>query len=80
LLLKAIEGLRKAHLSSKTPTKPSYNKQQGGGNSKSTQHTYLAVASTRLPNPSLVIDLAHLELTAESWPSLEFIYNTVLDN
>jgi hypothetical protein len=34
-LSKAIEGLKKAHPPSKNPTKPSCNKHQGRGNSKS---------------------------------------------
>jgi hypothetical protein len=38
---------------------------------------YLAIARARLPNPSLVVNLAHLEVADENWPKLEIICHTL---
>ena len=76
-LSKAIENLKRDNPPSKIPTKPSRNKQQSGERSKHAQHTYSAVAGSRPPNPSLVVDLAHLDLPAESRPRPEYICDTL---
>jgi hypothetical protein len=43
----------------------------GKGNSNNTAKLYLAAVGSRPPNPSLMVDLAGLELTAEDQPRPE---------
>ena len=77
LLSKAVERLSKGNAPSKNPTTSSRKKQKAGENAKQPQRTYSAVAGSRPPNPSLVVDLAHLSLPAEGRPRPELICETL---
>ena len=77
LLSKAVERLSKGNSSSKSPATSSRQKQKKGENAKQPQRTYSAVAGSRPPNPSLVVDLAHLCLPGESRPRPELICETL---
>jgi len=50
---------------------------RGAGPSTTASKKYLAIAGTRPPNPSLVVDLAHLKITDENWPKPEDICQTL---
>jgi hypothetical protein len=45
----------------------------GKGLSNTPTEKYSAIAGTRPPNPSLVVDLAHLKLADEDWPKPEIV-------
>ena len=62
LLSKAVDHLSKGNTPSKNPNTSS-RKQKSGEITKQPQRTYSAVARSRPPNPSLVVDLAHLHLS-----------------
>ena len=76
-LSKAVDRLSKGNNPSKNPPSTPCKKQKGGENSKQPQRTYLAVARSRPPNPSLVVDLAHLSLPVEGQPRPELICKTL---
>jgi hypothetical protein len=73
-LTKAIEDIQKkvAPPSPKNQLDPTATK-CGKGNLNSTAKLYSAVAGSRPPNPSLVVDLAGLEIAAEDRPRPEII-------
>src|SRR6266705_2586045 len=48
-------------------------KQKGGENKQQPQRTYSAAAGSRPPNPSLVVDLAHMDFPDGSRPRPEII-------
>src|SRR5260221_312738 len=50
-----------------------HKKQKGGENKQQPQCTYSAAAGSRPPNPSLVVDLAHMDFPDGSWPRPEII-------
>ena len=77
LLSKAVDRLSKGNSPSKSPATSSRKKQKAGENAKQPQRTYSAVAGSRPPNPSLVVDLAHLSLPVESRPRPELICETL---
>ena len=77
LLSKAVDRLSKGNTPSKNPNTSSRKKQKSGKITKQPQRTYSAVAGSRPPNPSLVVDLAHLSLPAEGWPQPELICETL---
>ena len=77
LLSKAVDRLSKGNTPSKNPTTSSRKKQKSGEITKTPQCTYSAVAGSRPPNPSLVVDLAHLSLPAEGRPWPELICETL---
>ena len=72
-LSKAVECLTKGNPPSKNPAHSSRKKQKSGENTQHPYHTYLAVAGSRPPNPSLVVDLAHREFPDGSRPQPELI-------
>ena len=73
-LTKAIEDIQKkvAPPSPKNQLDPTATK-RGKGNLNSTAKLYSAAAGSRPPNPSLVVDLAGLEIAAEDRPRPEII-------
>ena len=76
-LSKAVDRLSKGNIPSKNPSDSSRKKQKSGEKAKQPQRTYSAVAGSRPPNPSLVVDLAHMGLPAESRPRPELICETL---
>jgi hypothetical protein len=71
-LSKAVDALSKGNHPSKNPPN-ARKKQKGGENKQRPQHTYSAIAGSRPPNPSLVVDLAHMEFPNGSRPRPESI-------
>ena len=73
-LTKAITDIQKkvSH-----PSKVTANTKHGKGNAKPSHKTYSAVAGSRPPNPSLVVDLAHLGLEPASRPRPEAVCVTL---
>src|SRR5712691_9321025 len=69
-LSKAVERLSKGNTPSKNTSPNMRKKQKGGETKQQPQRTYLAVAGSRPPNPSLVVDLAHIDFPDGSrpWP------------
>ena len=61
-LSKAIEGIQKP---STTPSKKQPTQTPGKDSTKTALRSYSAVAGVRPPNPSLVVDLAHLGIAKE---------------
>ena len=64
-LSKTVNSLQKGNPPSK-PTYPSscHTQQKGKDTSKPSPHTYSAIAVSRLPNPSLVVNPENFKLTA----------------
>ena len=73
LLSKVVEHLTKGNPPSKHPVHSSCKKQKSGENTQHPYHTYSAVARSRPPNPSLMVDLAHREFPDGSRPQPELI-------
>jgi hypothetical protein len=67
LLTKAIEGLKKASTTPNKPNAPKPSKLKDVGKSSPTPCTYLAIARSRPPNPSLVVDLAKYGSVKGDW-------------
>jgi hypothetical protein len=73
-LSKAVECLQKANTTSKPPPpSPQAKQQKDKDTSKPPPRSYLAIAGSRPPNPSLMVDLANVKYDADSWPKLEVI-------
>ncbi len=72
-LSKAVERLSKGNTPSKNTSPNMRKKQKGGETKQQPQRTYSAVAGSRPPNPSLVVDLAHLDFPDGSRPRPEKI-------
>src|SRR5260221_1442013 len=72
-LSKALERLSKGNPPSKNPSPSTRKKQKGRENNQQPQHTYSAVVGSRPPNPSLVVDLAHMDFPDGSRPRPEHI-------
>jgi len=72
-LSKAMERLSKGNPPSNNPSPKARKKQKGGESKQQPQRTYSAVAGSRAPNPSLVVDLAHLEFPDGNRPRPENI-------
>jgi len=70
-LSKAVDCLSKGNPPSKNPP-IARKKQKGGENKQQPQRTYSAAAGSRPPNPSLVVDLAHMDFPDGSrpWPEI----------
>jgi len=66
-LSKAVDHLSKGNSPSKNPPN-ARKKQNSEENKQHPQCTYLAVAGSRPPNSSLVVDLAHIDFLDGSWP------------
>src|SRR5437879_4042734 len=64
-LSKAVEALRKDNASTSGKADPSH-KQKARALSKTLSHVYSAAAGSRPPNPSLMVDLAHLGISSEN--------------
>src|SRR5712691_1649962 len=73
MLSKAVECLSKGNPPSKNPSPSTRKKQKGGESKPQPPRTYSAVAGSRPPNPSLVVDLAHMEFPDGSRPRPESI-------
>jgi hypothetical protein len=71
-LSKAVDTLKKGNTTPSEKANPR-SKQKASATSKPTTHTYSAVARSRPPNPSLVVDLAHLGVSAGDRVKLETI-------
>ena len=67
-LAKAVEALKKGNTTTPSNKKDSagQGKQAPSAPQKPPTRTFSAVAGTRPPNPSLLVDLAHLGITKES--------------
>src|SRR5260221_555653 len=76
-LSKALERLSKGNPPSKNPSPSTCKKQKGRENNQQPQHTYSAVVGSRPPNPSLVVDLAHIEFPDGSRPRPESICEVI---
>ena len=75
VLTKALAGIQKPTTTpNKLSTQPT---SKGKGATPTPSHTYSAVAGTRPPNPSLVVDLAHLGIAAKDWVRLEILCDTI---
>jgi len=72
-LSKTVERLAKGTSPSKNPSPSTRKKQKGGENKQQPHRTYSAVAGSRPPNPSLIVDLAHVEFPEGSRPRPELI-------
>src|SRR6266705_936071 len=72
-LSKAVERLSKGNTPSKNTSPNMRKKQKGGETKQQPQCTYSAAAGSRPPNPSLVVDLAHMDFPDGSWPRPEII-------
>ena len=67
---KAVESLKKGHTNSKNTTPSSCSAQQKSKNpSKPPSHLYSAIARSRAPNPSLVVNLEIFKFTVEARPT-----------
>jgi hypothetical protein len=77
MLSKAVERLSKGNTPSNNPNTNSRKKQKSGEKAKPPKRTYSAVAGSRPPNPSLVVDLAHLNLPVEGRLRPELICETL---
>jgi hypothetical protein len=75
-LSKAISSIQK-QLNTNSKTKATAPTKGKDGKTKPPQKTYLAIAGARPPNPSLVVDLAHLGLVDEDRPRPEVICSTL---
>ena len=74
-LTKALAGIQKP---STTPNKQSSQApQKGKGTTPTPTRTYSAVAGTRPPNPSLVVDLAHLGIAAKDQVRPEILCDAI---
>ena len=77
LLSRAVDRLSKGNTLSNNPNTSSRKKQKSGEKAKHPKRTYSAVAGSRPPNPSLVVDLAHLNLPVEGRLRPELICETL---
>ena len=75
MLTKALAGIQKP---STTPNKPpSQPTPKGKGTTPTPSRIYSAVAGARSPNPSLVVDLAHLRIAAKDRVRLEILCDAI---
>src|SRR5260221_9485720 len=70
-LSKAVERLSKGNPPSSNPTPSKSQKQKGRDSKQQPQRAHSAVAGSRPPNPSLVVDLAHLDFPDGGRPKPE---------
>ena len=77
-LTNAIEDLKKRTSTYNKPS-PNYPSKQQRGDTppKPTHRTFSAAARAGLPNPSLVVELSHLEINAEDRPKPELVCRTL---
>ena len=76
-LTKAVEDLKKASPTSNKTSPPKLSKQKEGVKSTHSPLTYSAVAGSRPPNPSLVVDLAKFGTDKGTWVKPEVLCHTL---
>ena len=76
-LSKAVEALKKGNPPSDKGPKTSSNKPKSTAPQKSPTRSYSAIAGARPPNPSLVVDLAHLGIKLEDQVKPEILCDAI---
>ena len=76
-LSKAVDALKKGNPPSHKDTKANANKAKPATPQKSPPHTYSAIARSRPPNPSLMVDLSHLGIKLEDWVKPEVLCDAI---
>jgi hypothetical protein len=74
-LSRAMASLhKKANPPSKKPTAPNVSAK---GTTPNPTQTYSAVAGSRPPNPSIMVDLAHMGIAPQDWPKLDKVCDII---
>ena len=76
-LSKAVDALKKGNPPPHKANKDNASKAKPPASHKPPPRIFLAIAGSRPPNPSLVVDLSHLGIKLEDWVKPEVLCNAI---